>query len=168
MISNNLDVYYPNQSEILVRARADIHSGIVCSRDVTTRPPRWCLNDFMPLTFGWRIMDLDYLKLQQVVFSSWLCSCDNSMSFHFAIRWLIDICCRGFLKSDKQLGVVNIKLQPLEDKCIFHDSYDVWHFMMYLYLFLVVNLVHGAVSQLQHVDVKCGCGKKRDKYIEEF
>jgi len=35
------------------------------------------------------------------------------------------ICCRGFLKSDKQLGVVNIKLQPLEDRCIFHDSYDV-------------------------------------------
>jgi len=32
---------------------------------------------------------------------------------------------RGFLKGDKLLGTVSIKLQPLEDKCIYHDSYDV-------------------------------------------
>jgi len=38
---------------------------------------------------------------------------------------LIDACCRGFFKGDKQLGVVNIKLQPLEDRCVYHDSYDV-------------------------------------------
>jgi len=44
---------------------------------------------------------------------------------HLGKELLIYICCRGFLKSDKQLGVVNIKLQPLEDRCVYHDSYDV-------------------------------------------
>ncbi|XP_014774893.1 coiled-coil and C2 domain-containing protein 1-like [Octopus bimaculoides] len=32
---------------------------------------------------------------------------------------------RGFLKSDKVLGTVNIKLQSLENKCTVHDSYDL-------------------------------------------
>lgn len=32
---------------------------------------------------------------------------------------------RGFFKGDKLLGTVNVKLQPLEDKCIIHESYDL-------------------------------------------
>lgn len=32
---------------------------------------------------------------------------------------------RGFLKGDKLLGTANIKLQALEDKCVYHDSYDL-------------------------------------------
>ncbi|ESO05589.1 hypothetical protein HELRODRAFT_191334 [Helobdella robusta] len=32
---------------------------------------------------------------------------------------------RGFLKADKILGSVQIKLQPLEDKCIYHETYDL-------------------------------------------
>ncbi|GAB1606435.1 coiled-coil and C2 domain-containing protein 1-like [Argonauta hians] len=32
---------------------------------------------------------------------------------------------RGFLKSDKVLGTVNIKLQCLENSCTVHDSYDL-------------------------------------------
>lgn len=32
---------------------------------------------------------------------------------------------RGFLKSDKLIGTVNVKLQPLDNKCTVHDSYDV-------------------------------------------
>ena len=32
---------------------------------------------------------------------------------------------RGFLKSDKLLGTVNVKLVPLESQCTQHDSYDV-------------------------------------------
>ncbi|RUS89573.1 hypothetical protein EGW08_002691 [Elysia chlorotica] len=32
---------------------------------------------------------------------------------------------RGFFKGDKLLGTVNVKLQPLENKCTVHDSYDL-------------------------------------------
>ena len=32
---------------------------------------------------------------------------------------------RGFLKGDTLLGSVNFNLQPLEDKCIYHESFDV-------------------------------------------
>ncbi|XP_052776019.1 coiled-coil and C2 domain-containing protein 1-like isoform X2 [Mya arenaria] len=32
---------------------------------------------------------------------------------------------RGFLKSDKLLGTVNVKLLPLETQCTLHDSYDL-------------------------------------------
>ncbi|XP_048761328.1 coiled-coil and C2 domain-containing protein 1-like isoform X2 [Ostrea edulis] len=32
---------------------------------------------------------------------------------------------RGFLKSDKLIGTANIKLQPLDNKCTVHDSYDI-------------------------------------------
>lgn len=32
---------------------------------------------------------------------------------------------RGFLKGDKILGTASVKLQSLEDKCVYHDSYDV-------------------------------------------
>ncbi|KAK3612667.1 hypothetical protein CHS0354_042193 [Potamilus streckersoni] len=32
---------------------------------------------------------------------------------------------RGFLKSDKLLGTVNVKFQPLESQCTAHDSYDL-------------------------------------------
>ncbi|XP_078317784.1 coiled-coil and C2 domain-containing protein 1-like isoform X2 [Crassostrea virginica] len=32
---------------------------------------------------------------------------------------------RGFLKSDKLIGTVNVKLQPLDNKCTVHDSYDI-------------------------------------------
>ncbi|KAL5022471.1 hypothetical protein ScPMuIL_001626 [Solemya velum] len=32
---------------------------------------------------------------------------------------------RGFLKSDKIIGVVNLKLQALDNKCTVHDSYDL-------------------------------------------
>lgn len=32
---------------------------------------------------------------------------------------------RGFLKGDKVLGTANVKLQSLEDKCVYHDSYDL-------------------------------------------
>lgn len=32
---------------------------------------------------------------------------------------------RGFLKSDKLLGTVNVKLLPLETQCTIHDSYDL-------------------------------------------
>ncbi|ESO95891.1 hypothetical protein LOTGIDRAFT_175058 [Lottia gigantea] len=32
---------------------------------------------------------------------------------------------RGFFKSEKLLGSINIKLQPLESKCEIHDSYDL-------------------------------------------
>ena len=33
--------------------------------------------------------------------------------------------CRGFLKSDKVLGTVNMKLSSLETKCTVHESIDV-------------------------------------------
>ena len=36
---------------------------------------------------------------------------------------------RGFLKSDKLLGTVNVKLLPLETQCTVHDSYDVSFFV---------------------------------------
>lgn len=29
------------------------------------------------------------------------------------------------MKSDKLIGTVNVKLQPLDNKCTVHDSYDV-------------------------------------------
>ncbi|XP_061182028.1 coiled-coil and C2 domain-containing protein 1-like [Saccostrea echinata] len=32
---------------------------------------------------------------------------------------------RGFLKSDKLIGTANVKLQPLDNKCTIHDSYDI-------------------------------------------
>ncbi|CAE1174113.1 CC2D1 [Acanthosepion pharaonis] len=32
---------------------------------------------------------------------------------------------RGFLKSDKILGTISVKLQPLESKCTIHDSFDL-------------------------------------------
>ncbi len=32
---------------------------------------------------------------------------------------------RGFLKSDKVLGTVNMKLSSLENKCTVHESLDV-------------------------------------------
>ncbi|CAG5121470.1 unnamed protein product [Candidula unifasciata] len=32
---------------------------------------------------------------------------------------------RGFFKGDKLLGTVNVKLQPLETKCVLHESYDL-------------------------------------------
>ena len=35
------------------------------------------------------------------------------------------LCFRGFLKSDKVLGSISIKLQALENQCVVHDSYDV-------------------------------------------
>lgn len=38
---------------------------------------------------------------------------------------------RGFLKSDKLIGTVNVKLQPLDNKCTVHDSYDVSLLMEY-------------------------------------
>ena len=41
--------------------------------------------------------------------------------------------CRGFLKSDKLLGTVNVKLLPLETQCTSHDSYDVSDFFHFNY-----------------------------------
>lgn len=32
---------------------------------------------------------------------------------------------RGFLKSDKLLGTVNVKLHGLDSECTLHDSHDV-------------------------------------------
>ena len=32
---------------------------------------------------------------------------------------------RGLFKGDKLLGTANLKLQPLENTCILHESYDV-------------------------------------------
>lgn len=34
-------------------------------------------------------------------------------------------CCSGFFRGDALLGTAQVKLQPLETKCVLHDSFDV-------------------------------------------
>lgn len=73
---------------------------------------KW-LNFFFPIQIF--ILSIGCLALE---FQAWnfatiiLCV----FEFHFL---------RGFLKSDKLIGTVNVKLQPLDNKCTVHDSYDV-------------------------------------------
>lgn len=44
-------------------------------------------------------------------------------------------CFRGFLRSDTLIGTANVKLQPLENTCEIHESFDVCSFI-FIYLFV--------------------------------
>lgn len=41
-------------------------------------------------------------------------------------RYLPGCCCfSGFFRADQLLGTISVKLQPLENECEIHDSFDV-------------------------------------------
>lgn len=54
-------------------------------------------------------------------------------------RFLILNIFRGFLKSDKLLGTVTVKLHGLDSECTVHDSYDVSHILTMIMLMLSQN-----------------------------
>jgi len=54
-------------------------------------------------------------------------TCENNpfaRTFCFICIYCIFFC-RGFFRSDRLLGTVMVKLQPLESRCVLHDSFPV-------------------------------------------
>ena len=72
------------------------------------------------------------------------------------------LCFRGFFKGDKMLGTVTVKLQPLENVCVLHDSYNVSflvphvHQAIYAVLFSYTSSVEGVIYVASCGKDNCG------------
>lgn len=53
-------------------------------------------------------------------------------AFFFIMCNINSLSCRGFFRSDSLLGIVTVKLQPLETQCVLHDSFPVIYNKNYL------------------------------------
>ena len=56
------------------------------------------------------------MSARGLIFSSWFIDCIVIANLIFS---------RGFLKGDKALGQVQLKLTPFDNKCEIHDCFDV-------------------------------------------